>query len=364
MNVPLTIGAAAVSTCLFVSACGGGGDTRPVSVEPPSAAMRELIAAAPSASYEPIKRYSEALPNFGSITQSVNTNSDGITLDTTETAFDGNVFSLHVRRPNTEDIRLNTQEGSWSVSAHSSVIPNDQGRRARKWQLQQSVQDHLVADVMVTWDDENHGDYLAGGYWMVLHPAVVSDVSRIEIGAFVDGPEVALESRPFLPVTGTASYAGNASGMYAVEYAVEYISPAGGVELANWSGSAQLTVNFGSDTIGGCIGCGRGLDFAGIFIDGLTGDQSTFSGRYNWGLRLGPSVIDGNGTFRDYNVVVEHAGEALESDGAWGGRFSNINDPASAVPRLVAGTVGGHYNFPGRSRGGFAGSFFAAYDGP
>ena len=73
----------------------------------------------------------------------------------------------------------------------------------------------VAGDLWVVYTDyegENDTDYLAGGIW-VFAPDTATSLADYEFGAFVDGNDP-FTSANVMPLTGTATYEGDATGVY------------------------------------------------------------------------------------------------------------------------------------------------------
>ena len=216
-----------------------------------------------------------------------------------------------------------------------------------------------AARALLTANDGDSADYLTSGYWM----HIAGDLSEfsftgVEVGAFVDGPELSLTSPASLPNQGTASYYGPAGGAYGVQHGAGEAGTPGPTEIGEFASTVELTADFAADTIGGCVGCRDGVALFGVLHDADTGEESDIlledSG---YRLHLDPTSLDSNGTFRGQQLRLEHATTSVASTtGAWGGQFSNIPDSAGA-PRLLAGTFGAEAISASGSEGSFLGSF-------
>ena len=72
-----------------------------------------------------------------------------------------------------------------------------------------------ITYAVVSWNDNDPTDYLAGGYWLHFSGDVLgSNFTVDEAGAFVDGPEIDMANRPIMPSQGSATYLGEAEGLY------------------------------------------------------------------------------------------------------------------------------------------------------
>ena len=110
-----------------------------------------------------------------------------------------------------------------------------------------------------------------------MHPAISwGEGAMIDgAGAFVDGPEIS--SPATMPVSGSATYNGEAEGLYATTYGSDQPRRQGETEIGGFYGDLALTADFSARTIGGCVGCG-----SGILVDGYASDYR---------IRLGSDTV-------------------------------------------------------------------------
>ena len=356
--------ALAAVTVLSLSACGGGGsDNEPVTSQPPPTAetVASARAAAASQLHEITGRVASSLPQFGSVVQSAGV--DIARVSGVSTTFSGNL-SLTVSRAGGGSTTLNTVQHTLDSSPLSSVV---EGHSSRSWGVARVTNDGLsAARILVSWDNEDMSDYLAGGYWM--HLAGDTQALRytgVEVGAFVDGPELSLADPPTMPTLGSASYQGPAAGIYAIEYGTDAALltgyARGSIEGGEFASIIDLSADFGAGTISGCVGCTGGVYFTGVVADAVSGETASFANVHSpTRVRLGATSIDANGTFRSRSVTLETSQTTVAtSSGAWGGQFSNIPD-SEGDPRLVAGTFGGQGLSTGGSQAAYVGAFGAA----
>ena len=355
----MTKGPAAVATAsclLFLAACGGGGNGSTSNTGPdrsPSPNMLSLSDAQIAGQSQSRAAAAEAagnLPSFGSVTQSSNAGSvAGTTGDAASSSFDGRDVRVTVRRA--DGSRLSLDSASARVATkedHEPIVPGYSYRRHGL--LDYTDSSVSIAAVYVNWNDRDSSDYLAGGYWIHFDGSV--DPLRVdgaEMGAFVDGPE--LSGAPNLPVRGTASYRGEAGGFYGYAFA-------SGTEIGEFAADAELSADFSSNTISGCIGCNGGVTVWGVRVSSTDQayefDDETVPVR----LRLGQATFGSDGTFRNRNVSLERDDATVTSTtGSWGGRFSNIPD-GTGDPRLAAGTAGAEWTETGGARGAFVGAWY------
>jgi hypothetical protein len=361
MNKPML--AVALGGLLILSACGGGGDsdTRPVTSPPADTpTLNETLAANPVENRRAIMQAATSLPAFGNVTQSTNHNVAGVTTDAASTIFDGQRLTLRVQRDDANALTLDINSDTLESEALDSPIP---GHSGRDWvQLDVDAGGTTLAYTAVSWSNSDHTDYLAGGYWLRAAGDVLSgSVTGVEVGAFVDGPELDISNPPTTPMQGTATYSGFAEGVYAGRYGS--IVPGqtlseGSTETGIWSSTIGLTADFGAGTISGCIGCQTSVNVTGVYQDAATGETGAFADMATpYRVHLGAASFASNGTFRSQDVSISFAGVALSGSGAWGGQFSNIPN-GNGDPRLVAGTAGGEFTTPAGAEGAFIGAYF------
>ena len=357
----------AIAALLLLSACGGGGGggmsqgqgPGPGPAPTPSPTVAGVQTTDPNRTLGAAGRVGDNLPAFGSVTQSTNGGSvSGITSDAASTTFDGRNIDLTVRRADGSRLRLNSAshlEDSLSIAAD---IPGHDTLRGDVL-LDYSNTQGAAAVVYVSWDNDDPTDYLAGGYW--LHATGnfnTATVTGIEIGAFVDGPE--LDTAATVPVSGSASYQGPTEGMYASRTGSDVAGVSrGSIEIGGFNGVIDLTANFGTSTISGCVGCTGPVETYGIFTDAATGQTFDVEDSSDVILRFGPAPIGQDGSFRNRRVSATLPGFTVTSTtGSWGGKLSSTAD-AAGDPRLVAGTYGGRSTTSGGSEAVYVGAYHA-----
>ena len=119
-------------------------------------------------------------------------------------------MSLIIRRTDGSGLAFDSATDTFDQAGFTSGIPGHTGRAYAL--LDHTSTSVSVSATYVTWDSDDHSDYLAGGYWMHLtgtsEPLQIT--GGLKIGAFADGPE--LSGTPTLPGVGTASYRGPSGG--------------------------------------------------------------------------------------------------------------------------------------------------------
>ena len=351
---------AAVAGVALLAACGGGGGSGPTTEVAPTPApdptppvparqahsFRERLAASPDRiDFRDAARY------FGSAAVFTPPRPTDI-----ETAFDGRRATVTLERGTRGDIRLDTDR-AWFDDGGGASLLGLPGRMSRiRYTYGADSAGQTLALIAVDRSNGDPADYLAGGYWLRYEPA---SVPSVQIGAFVDGPELDLAAPATLPVAGTASYRGRAAGLYAAEYGTDATVPPGSGEIGEFSGSADLTADFGAGTIRGCVGCSDRIRLTGVSIDSATGEVDSFGVVSDYRLEFGATPLDrGNATFQGTDVTLSHPDIQVVSTGHWAGQLSNRPD-AAGDPRAVAGAFGGQATTAGGSRAVFVGAFAA-----
>lgn len=345
----------AILCVLFLAGCGGGGSgsSAPGTPSTPSYSRDDARLADTNRALAQARTVARSLPNFGSVTQSTNRGVSGITTDAASTTFDGNNLTVAVSRQDGSTVRFNSATDALVTAPGTSPIP---GHTSRGWgTLGYTNTSVTLGYAAVSWDNTDPTDYLAGGYWMhITGDLSTQRFTGAEIGAFIDGPE--LSGARSVPTLGTATYGGFSQGLYVSEHGSATDAPSGTVEVGEYRASLELTADFGSRTISGCIGCIGAVEVAGI-AQTPNGEVFDFSNSIYARARLGTASINSGGTFRNSNVRVTIAGATASStSGSWGGQFSNLPD-SSGDPRLVAGTNGATWRGTDGTEVSFVGAF-------
>ncbi len=351
--------ATVVATCVLLTACGGGGGV-PGTTPPAAISSGDAQSANPDATIGSAERAAASRPRFGSVTQSSNSDSvTGVTEDVASASFDGRHVSVNVRRTDGSSIAFNSESHGFADKSYDPVLSGYSFRSDRM--LTSSDTSVTLSVVYTNWNNADPNDHLAGGYWMHaagrINPADPAgrinplEVTGVEIGAFVDGPEISGD--PTLPGSGSATYTGVAGGFYG------YKSASGGSDIGEFEGDASLTANFSgsSTTISGCIGCNGGLSVVGVSVSGS--GQADFYSEDNipMRLRMQPASVTGGGFTGTVTMDLDNPNvNVTSSSGSWGGRFSTKTQDGD--PRLVAGTAGGEWKEADGSRGTTVGTWF------
>jgi hypothetical protein len=207
---------------------------------------------------------------------------------------------------------LNGESGRFSCDAGSCGLSQSNGRVTRVENIRFTPDDATAATTTTTYPDDP--DYLVGGIW-VYAPDGASGPEDYEFGAFVDGND------PFTAanldgLTGTAEYAGEATGVYT-----------DATEDRNYffDADVSLTANFddADEEISGTI--------SGFEVDGdpVEGDPM---------LMLETAGIEITNFFTG-DTSMTFDGD--DFTGKWGGQFYGNGANAADHPGSVAGTFGG-----------------------
>ncbi len=175
----------------------------------------------------------------------------------------------------------------------------------------------------------------------------------------MDGPEIAPLSRPQFPAGGSASYVGSAGGLY--RYSAEENV------IDEYEGVINLQVDFADRTIEGCIGCLGDLVTRRAHFRAFLGEEviDTESLVLDHEIHLGALEFDGSaGQFSGTGATVAHPDlEIVESDGDWGGQFSQRPD-AAGLPRPAACLTSAWFLDENGVEGVFSGTFVALSPDP
>ena len=350
----------AAACLLLLAACGGGGGGdggAPMTGmgEPPSEPptfitalttdQDKFIAATIAAA--------TARPAFGSgVTQSSNQNAAGVSTDSARSSFDGDTYTLRIARRNGSTLSLNTDDHQ--ETSRTSTPPITGRDRVTGRLLDYDARSITAAKGAVEFDP-GFGGWMAIGHWVHLTGNwAEGEASRVEVGAFVDGPE--FSGSASVPAIGTATYKGGASGHFSTK-----VQSSGRTirETGEYLGAFRLTADFQRGLVSGAILSGsvgsiRSLG-DGTTSGGARKDDST--------IHLGSTSINSDGSFTGTDVTLTTAvvNQHGPSEGYWGGRFSTIDD-STGTPRAVAGTHGVTMTAPGNISITYVGHHFGATD--
>ena len=281
----------------------------------------------------------------------------------TRTSFEDGVFSVEARREGASPRTLTTaahRQYEWATYLPAPPIP---GFVNREWFLTENRHDgRTTLYAFVEWDGDDPTDYLSVGWWLHYPPGTeTDDHEEAERGVFIDGPELDLSNPPDMPVSGTATYAGGAGGLYEYFHGSAWGELQGESQYVEFSAPIVLTADFAEGTIAGCIGCSGDIETETLHLwpavvwrgpppDALPTDYE---------VHLGPAPFDADGTFENAAVSVRHPERSVtRSEGVWGGQFSNVAD-RDGNPRRVVGYSGVRFDEADGSIGSFESIFSA-----
>ena len=338
---------------LFLTACGGGGDSTSTTQPETTETVLSPLVADLATLQETATAAATNTPNFGSVTQSSNGDPDGTTTDTASTSFDNGDVTLTITRSDGTKHVIGSANRQVSVNLQPLLTDYTfQGEGLVK--EFDNGSEILIAAVYVNWDEDDDTDYLAGGYWtrVDIDPADDNTFTSADMGTFVDGPELGNGDRTYR-TTGKASYKGQSAGLYTYDNKSNQF-------IGEYTSSAELVADFDDKTISGCLGCDGRVTIVAADKDGNF---------YNWNLPirvyLDATSFDMTGNFTgDVSTVArfDRSGH-IDASGNWGGRFSNkFTDGEGDTlgdPRLAAGTVGADWTEAGGAKGTLLGAWFA-----
>jgi len=210
----------------------------------------------------------------------------------------------------------------------------------RRWTLGETDRDGVtLAYALISWDNDVPTDYLSAGFWMRFDGATTTrrlDPANAMIVPFVDGPELDPAAPPELPLTGTASYAGSAGGVY------RYRAPSASEPVTEeFAAAMTLQADFAAGAVAGCMGCVSDIALEREHLYAILGwrrgqgeIEHTLAG---YEIRFAQTPIGEAGGFEGERVSVSHPDrDVTRSGGSWSGQFSSrLAD--DGAPRLAAG---------------------------
>lgn len=354
-----TLVAFLIFAAFALTACGGGGggggsvgatDTTSTSDSTPSTTPTV------DAQAQSFKTAATALPKFGSVTQSSNVDSDGRTTDRASVAFDGTTAEVTVTQEDGSTFTFDSSDDAWhsgAISPAQPQVPPDQTDVRYSYHVHEASESLFFASYIERgWEDADNwyvrGYWLRGGSNPYLHKA------DVELGTYIDSPEIDSASPPTLPDTGTATYSGDANGVYYHDLAD------GSREIGQYIGDMTLNIDFATGVLDYCTGCTRQTLLYGHHVS-VNGETTRFTGVANELIYRATATVREDGTFETQNTSLTRTAGSERSPvvynkGSLGGTFSNIPD-SDGNPRAVMGTGGGEYEYENGDRGAWVGSF-------
>ncbi len=261
-------------------------------------------------------------------------------------------FYLDINRSDGSTLSLNSRDHAYAVvGPQTNTIT---GRTVTVAPLLDWSNNSItLAYAGVDYDPDDLGDWMAGGYW--LHATGDwrnGQINGIEVGAIADGPEFSGTSN--LPNSSTATYRGEASGLYAGVYGNDpgFLVPSGTVEIGEYTGDFQATANFQTLAVSGSITNFYTEGYV-VYPDGRevidSGDSDltvSLRGRIESSGRITGSVLTSSPSL---NITTR--------SGSWGSQLSSISD-VSGNPRTMVGTHGGRATSSGGTEVAFIGAHY------
>lgn len=358
MSEPLhgTLIAFLASAAFALTACGGGGGGGgSVGATETTESIPNTVLAT-DVQAQGFQTAATALPKFGSVTQSSNVDSNGRTTDQAAVDFDGTTVDVTVTQADGSHFTFASSDDAWLsgvIDPATDPIPPGQTDAQYSYHVHEASESLFFASYIERgWGDSDNwyvrGYWIRGGSNPYLHKA------EVDLGTYIDSPEIDSASPPTLPSAGTATYSGDANGVYYHDLAD------GSREIGQYIGDMTLNVDFATGALDYCTGCTRQTLLYGHHVS-ADGQTYHFSGVTNELIYRATAVVRGDGTFETRNTELTRTAGSQRSPvvfsaGSLGGTFSNVPD-ASGNPRAVMGTGGGEYEYADGASGAWVGSF-------
>ncbi len=280
------------------------------------------------------------------------------------TSFDGEVLRIEFEREDGGKERFSALRDRWYAWSWVPFLPNHSGRR---WVMGKTNREGTsIAYALVSWDNDEPTDYLAAGYWMRFDGFDRDrglPIAAADLVMFIDGSEIDSATPPELPVSGTASYTGQAGGIYTYSYGGDWTGYDGPDVGEEFYGPMTVEANFDDMTIAGCIGCDGDLWIEREHLYGVLGwrTREPLAMPTDYEIQFAPTEIEPEGNFLGEDVTVTHPTRTVtHSSGEWDGSFSN--QPADdGNPRFVAGIASAEFMEDDGSEGAFKSIFIAVH---
>ena len=368
---PVTMATLALFVPMLVACGGGGGGSNTTAMQDPTPGTTNVpdtytptegivptsLAVNADNTGTALDTAATARPLFGSVTQSSNVDSNGITTDSAEATFDGTHASITVTRGDGSSFTYGTNsggtylEGEFTPAQKSRFLPDSWERGRYSYNVRRTETSYHADYIGTGWDSDDPNAFSVWGYWLRTNGASpFLPETEFEAGAFVDGPAFDRDNPPTLPTSGSATYVGEAQWLYHHKY-----TTLGIVEIGQGVGPLDLTVNFADSSLQMCISC---LAQARIYGDarGPDGEWYRFDDVATDYRLEATATVNSDGSFLTRDVTLINPSKPLTSqEGVVGGLFSNFNLP-NGNPDAVVGTHGGKYSHEDES-GSWVGTF-------
>lgn len=345
----------ALTVAVVLSGCGGGGGggmtsmmtpTQTPTQTPTDPAPTSIAGAVRNAGDRGLTgagKAAQSTPKAGSVMQSSNTDTDGVTRDTVSatagydaqgqftfsgTYDDGSGGDPEIRIGTAEDLVERWQGGQ--ICERCRTKPDG---TASHWQaaflFQEVTNGYLGVFAASDIEDADDTDYMAGGVWLHV-PSSASSVDDVTFGAFADASDP-FTSQNVQRLTGTATYQGEAGGIYTAKASRDATATIG-----LFDADVELTANFGN---AGDLGTVSGRVFNPILLDDQLRDTGETSILQEVSLGEAPITATEGGFFRGDTSGTDRTGGGYA--GKWGGQFAgNTSGDPDAHPTSVGGTFG------------------------
>ena len=347
---------------LTLAACGGGGGgggsvgatdtTDMTSTSDPV----ENTTSTDDAQAQSFKTAATALPKYGSVTQSSNVDANGRTTDQASATFDGITAEITVTREDGSTFIFDSSDDAWLsgvINPNRQFVPPGQTDVQYSYHVHEDSESLFFASYIERgWGDS--GNWYVGGYWIRSEGNPYLAQAAVELGAYIDSPEIDSASLPTLPDTGSATYTGGAQGVYYHDYVDS------SREIGQYIGDMTLNIDFATGALDYCTGCDEDTLLYGHYVS-ADGATSRFTAVPNELIYRATAVVQSNGTFETQSTSLTRTAGSQRSpvvfnQGSLGGTFSNMLD-VNSNPRAVMGTGGGEYEFANGESGAWVGSF-------
>ncbi len=278
--------------------------------------------------------------------------------------FNGQALRFFVTLDDGTEASVHTDEDLIGNMAAPTPLPG-QGARALTFFKETEV-GTSVAHALLSWDPVDPTDYLTFGWWIQFPDQHLPDLSfkDSEQYAIIDGPELDHGIIPQVPADGTATYTGQAGGLYSYTFGSDWGEDEGEFVIDEYEGVLSLTADFADGTLRGCIGCVGDLVTRRAHFDVFLGlDPIDVQGlAKDYEIHLATAIIREDGQFERDRVTLRHPERTITSfEGRWGGALSSRQD-TDGNPRLVAGFNGVYFEESDGSEGDIFGSFLGLSD--
>lgn len=192
------------------------------------------------------RNFAGATPRSGSVTQTSNTDNNGVTQDTiaADARYSaGGELVVTVRRTDSENAAIalgndGNSPGTLVFGRDDNFRSLNDNRYRRRILGRATAGGIAFTQVFTDRLTQADTDYLVGGVWLFV-PSGAASTRDLEIGAFSDGPDANLTPAAYLTTAATATYRGDAHGLYLGTGASDELG-------GEFQGDVSLTATFGN----------------------------------------------------------------------------------------------------------------------